>query len=626
MRQLEAALASLPGGRRLLDQAGGVRHVDPLTLGSLYEATLSEERRRVTGTHYTPSEVLERVLEPTLERPWQHRIDQAATRGALRTLHRELCALQILDPAAGCGAFLVASLRALARLERLLRSRLGEDRAPPRVGASQLAGLDTDHAALAVARVAIALTSLQEGLDTSLSADLRCEDALAVPWPRAEIILGNPPFLAKNKLQRALGRPAVEALRARHPEVPGHADYCTYWFRLAHLHLPEGGRAGLVGTNTVRQTSSRRGALDLIARTGTIVEAVPDLAWPGEAGVRVAIVSWVKGPHPGHARLRERVRGQWRVRELPRLGASLVSAVDVDAARPLEVNQSPKLCFQGLTHGHAGLLLSPEQARELLTEHPECKDHVRPYLTAADLLKSQGAAASRWIIDLHPLPLERVPEVLRRRLEHTVLPARRQAAQREAERNRRAARGTRHHARFLERWWWPSWPRPELKERLAGLSRVLVGPRYARTPVLAFVDPSWRPSDVVQVFALEDDYSLGILQSSAHRAWFEARCSTLLDTPRYTSTTVWDSFPWPRSTPDQARAIAAAAQGVLEARAALGRPLKELYDAPPSSLQGAHELLDAAVLAAYGLHPDEVLEGLLALNLSGDSPAPGPMC
>ena len=67
------------------------------------------------------------------------------------------------------------------------------------------------------------------------------------------------------------------------------------------------------------------------------------------------------------------------------------------------------------------------------------------------------------------LGLERVPEVLRRRLERTVLPARQEAARREVERNRDAARGTRHHARFLERWWWPSWPRPELKERKGSL-------------------------------------------------------------------------------------------------------------------------------------------------------------
>ena len=67
------------------------------------------------------------------------------------------------------------------------------------------------------------------------------------------------------------------------------ADYCVYWFRRAHDHLPDCtkneplvGRAGLVGTQNIRNNKSRVGGLDHIVATGTIVEAVDNQPWSGD--------------------------------------------------------------------------------------------------------------------------------------------------------------------------------------------------------------------------------------------------------------------------------------------------------------------------------------------------------
>lgn len=96
-------------------------------------------------------------------------------------------------------------------------------------------------------------------------------------------------------MQEELGAAYVRRLRERYPGVPGRADYCVYWFRRAHDHLPKGGRAGLVGTNTIRQNDSREGGLDyIVAGGGTIIEAVSTQVWSGDAAVHVSIVNWVK--------------------------------------------------------------------------------------------------------------------------------------------------------------------------------------------------------------------------------------------------------------------------------------------------------------------------------------------
>src|SRR5687767_7519994 len=83
------------------------------------------------------------------------------------------------------------------------------------------------------------------------------------------------------------------------------ADYCVYWIRRAHDHLPEcgasdtfSGRAGLVGTQNIRNNQSRVGGLDHVVSSGTIVEAVDNQPWSGEANVNVSIANWLKTQDP----------------------------------------------------------------------------------------------------------------------------------------------------------------------------------------------------------------------------------------------------------------------------------------------------------------------------------------
>ncbi len=130
----------------------------------------------------------------------------------------------------------------------------------------------------------------------NLDKNIVCADALFTPWPEADAIIGNPPFQSKNKMQQEFGPAYVQKLRKAYPTIPGRADFCVYWFRRAHDHLKSGQRAGLVGTNTIRQNYSRKGGLDhIVNEGGTILEAVSSQPWSGEAAVHVSIVNWIKG-------------------------------------------------------------------------------------------------------------------------------------------------------------------------------------------------------------------------------------------------------------------------------------------------------------------------------------------
>jgi hypothetical protein len=166
---------------------------------------------------------------------------------------------------------------------------------------------------------------------------------------------------------------------------------------------------------------------------------------------------------------------------------------------------------------------------------------------------------------------------------------------------------------------------------IAALSRL---PRYIalssvasehRMPVFSFVSSAIHPSNLTFVFGLADDYSFGILQSAAHIEWFRERCSRLEQRPRYTSKTVFDSFPWPQAPAqaavDRVVKVVAELLAFRADRMAQGITIGQQYDSlrqpGRSRLRDLHDALDRAVLDVYGFDPDEdLLAQLLALNLS----------
>jgi hypothetical protein len=562
------------------------------TLGELTEVLLTPKARSGAGVHFTlPVDVI-RVLVPALARPLRASVQQGTGVASLQ-------ATTVLDPTVGGGAFLVLALV-------LLRSLSVAAGAPePRLSA--VAGIDRNPLFLGVTRAALARTGL------SGSARLVVGDALEVSWPPATVVVGNPPFVSKNKRQASMSRADIDRLRRAWPDIPGQADLCVYFLRRAHAELPPGGRAAFIATNTIRQNASLRGGLRAIVRDqGAVTEAVSGMPWAGAAGVRVTLVSWVRGPSEGNCVLFDERAGTWTRRTLDRIAPSLSGSACTAELSFLPVNRKQTWCFQGVTPGHADFLVSQSQRSLWCASNPKAARYLPFYLTHAALLRGTPLQA---LVDLHPLGVEEAQALFPQLAEHLrqrVLPDRRARADAETLRARKAradgASCNRHHRRFAERWWWMSYPRPALKEHVARARRLLVGGRYARQLRLWFVDPSLRPADGLMIFALDDDYSFGVLQSSFHLAWFRARGSSLIDTPRYTASTVFQSFPWPqRPTQDSVLAVAVSAarmRGVASA------------DREAALLQ-----LDQAVRGAYGVskHADP-LEVLVAAHREANLP------
>jgi hypothetical protein len=276
--------------------------------------------------------------------------------------------------------------------------------------------------------------------------------------------------------------------------------------------------------------------------------------------------------------------------------------------------------------------MKPHEAKILIAKQPKYADVVFPFLIANDLIGKKDSKPTRYVIDFQGkdvIEAQGYKDVFDR-IKAQTLPARQKAADKETKRNKAAlevdeeAKVNKHHANFLKQWWLHSYGREDLIGAISGLTRYIVCGRVTKRPIFEFIDSRIRPNDTLQVFPYDDDYSFGISQSDTHWMWFVNRCSTLKSDYRYTSNTVFDTFPWPQKpTVKAVNAVATAAVALRAKRNGLrtkhNLSLRELYrtlDAPGENpLKHAHTALDAAVRNAYGMSATaDPLAFLLDLN------------
>jgi hypothetical protein len=177
---------------------------------------------------------------------------------------------------------------------------------------------------------------------------------------------------------------------------------------------------------------------------------------------------------------------------------------------------------------------------------------------------------------------------------------------------------------YADRWWLHVEPRTGMRAALAGLSRYIATPNLTKHRLFVWLPADVLPDHQLIAIARDDDYTFGVLHSRAHEIW-SLRMGTQLETrPRYTPTTTFETFPFPRPTQEQRDRIAAGARRLDELRNGWLNPLRAdaeeleartltiLYNERPAWLRDAHAVLDRAVFDAYGWAPDIADDELLA--------------
>jgi len=637
--------------------------VEPAVFGTLFERSLDPDKRSQLGAHYTSEDDIRLIVEPVLMEPlrkrWvevqtkasemieksksQQRAALTKSRKALSELlmgfAAELSAVRVLDPACGSGNFLYVALKRLLDLEKevsVFASNNGLSGLLPRTSPEQLYGIETNIYAHELASVVVWIGYIQwqhdngfpfgshpvlrplqniRRMDAVLAYDEK-GDPVEPAWPDADVIIGNPPFLGGKKQRTELGDKYVDDLfRLYENRVPHEADFVCYWFEKAREQIVDGNakRAGLLATQGIRGGANRV-VLEKIKGSGDIFWAQSDREWVLEgANVRVSMIGFDDGDEPTKL-----LDGS----HVAKVNADLTATLDATEAKPLAENFG--ICFMGDTKGGAFDILEGV-AREMLAEplNPNGRpnsDVLRLWANGLDVVRRPR---NMWIIDFGTqmsepqASLYQVPyEYLKKRVKPL-----RQESRRES---------------YRQLWWIHAEPRPSMRSALHGLQRFIATVAVAKHRLFVWMPSEILPDHALFVFAREDEYFLGILQSKVHELWALWLGTALEDRPRYTSSTTFETFPlpWPPGTEPQddprLGTVAAAARELVQKRDAWLNPegassselkkrtLTNLYNQNPTWLQDAHRTLDEAVFAAYGwprdISDEEILNRLLQLN------------
>jgi type II restriction/modification system DNA methylase subunit YeeA len=647
------------------------KNVNPAIFGSVFEQSMERDLRHELGAHYTPELNIKQVVNPCLVKPWQEKIDAANNLTELYALLNEITSYTVLDPSCGSGNFLFVAYRELKFIEKQLLTRIRDLSTKPAeakqlvnfldtypfVSTKQFYGYDINSLATELSKLTlmvakeIAFFELAESLDSkeqalpldNLDNNILCIDALLNDdgsprnWGTFSVIMGNPPFQSKNKMQEEFGREYLNKLSLAYPEVSGMADYCVYWFRKAHESIPENHFAGLVATNTVRENYTRTASLDyILAHNGDIVEAVVTKEWTGEAAVNVSIIAWKKGEFTGQKYLYiEDVKTKKLIEiAVTHINSSLSLYTDVVGAKVLQVQKEPKQVFLGQTHGHEGFLLEKDEALKLLAKNPSYKNVLFPFLVGEEFIDNIGSQPKRFVIDFDGMEINeaRKYKKLYEIVQQKVYPSREKRAKEQIDENitllanNAKAKTNKHHINFFNYWWRLSYSREDMKKQIAKLKKYIVCSAVSQRNIFDFVCTDIHPNAALVVFTFEDDYSFGIIQSKIHWAWWKAKCSTLGNTYRYTMHSVWETFPFPQKpTLKQVQKIAKIAKELRDYRRQVlennNETYRDLYRnlelGGKNPLKDLHEKLDKAVMEAYNFsEKQDLLQQILDLNLS----------
>ena len=593
--------------------------ISPAIFGALFQSAMDAKARRNLGAHYTSEQNILKLIKPLfLDELWAEFEKVKGSKAKLEQFHGKLSNLRFLDPACGCGNFLVITYRELRELEiavikvQLKGQQVVDVDKLVLLNVDRFYGIEIEEFPAQIAQVAMWLMDHQMNQRISAafgeymvriplrkSATIACANALRTEWKsllpegeRYNYILGNPPFAGKKEQ-------SIEQKRAAQPVfalLGGTAslDFVAAWFVKATSYLNQSDpetRCAFVATNSITQ-GEQVGVLWswMISQGIKIQFAHQTFRWSNEArgvaAVHCVIIGFGK---------ESLSRSRLFTYKEPNCNPEEVSCININpylvegenvvvGRRTHPLSNVPEISKGSEATDFGHLILTSEEKVALVKTEPKAKKWLRRIIGGDELINGLERWCL-WLVDASPTELRELPMVLGR-----VEQVRRDRLQSGKARTRDWA------------------ARPSLfSENRQPVEVYLAIPKVSserrRVMPIDYVKPDVIASGSILTVQRATLYHFGILTSAMHMAWMRAVCGRMKSDYQYSASIVYNNYPWPEApTTAQKQAVEKAAQGVLDARAQYATAsLADLYDPltmPPALVQ-AHQTLDKAVDKCY---------------------------
>ena len=591
--------------------------ISPAIFGSMFQSVMNPKERRNLGAHYTSESNILKLIKPLfLDELWAEFESLKGNKNKLPEFHKKISQLKFLDPACGCGNFLVITYRELRLLElEVLRATYKSGQGVLDVSdiiwldVDMMCGIEYEEFPARIAEVAMWLIDHQMNMQISnefgqyfarlplkKSAKIVHGDALEVNWEevvtinKLSFIIGNPPFIG-SKIMNQFQRDQI-VKEFDNIQGSGILDYVTGWYLKAAKYIQNTKiKAAFVSTNSIvqgEQTSILWG--QMINKYGVKIHfAHRTFKWSNEAKGNAAVYCVIVGfanYDSNNKRIYEYedIKGEAHEIKAKNINPYLVDAKDILIEKKSNpICNVPKMSFGNMPLDGGNLILSDEEKKEFLSIEPLSEKYILPLISAFEFLNGKKRWCI-WLVDIEPNVLRQLSEVIKRvelvkqfRL-NSVAPSTQKFSL-----------------------------TPTLFRDRNRSETFIVVPRVSseNRPYIpfGFFDKNSIVSDTCMSIPLGNQYHFGVLMSKMHMAWVKTTCGRLKSDFRYSKDIVYNNYPWPENPSEkQIKTIEEKAQNVLDVRVSFPTSsLADLYNplTMPPALVKAHNDLDKAVDAAY---------------------------
>ena len=596
--------------------------ISPAIFGSMFQSVMNPKERRNLGAHYTSETNILKLIKPLfLDELWAEFESIKGNKNKLPEFHKKISELKFLDPACGCGNFLVITYRELRLLEiNVLRAiyKSGQGVLDIReiiwLDVDMMCGIEYEEFPARIAEVAMWLIDHQMNMQISnefgqyfarlplkKSAKIVHGDALEVDWetvvPKEQLsyIIGNPPFIG-SKIMTQLQRNQI-VKEFDNIQGSGVLDYVTGWYiKSAKFIQNTKIKVAFVSTNSIvqgEQTSILWG--QMLNKFGIKIHfAHRTFRWSNEAKGNAAVFCVIVGFANYDTNNKsifeyENINGEAHEIKAKNINAYLVDAKDIFVEkRRKPICNIPEIKFGSMPNDGGYLILTDNEKIEFLKKEPNAEKYIKHLLSAKEFLNNENRWCF-WLKDINPSDLKSLPETSKK------------VQSVKDYRNKSTREATRKLADF-----------PTLfgENRQPNSDFILI-PRHSsenrKFIPLGFFNSEYIPSDSCSFISNANLFHFGILMSTMHMAWVKTVCGRIKSDYRYSNELVYNNFPFPKNQTEKLVAsIEEKAQKVLEVRSSFpNSSLADLYHplTMPPTLIKAHNELDKAVDAAYRSAP-----------------------